>query len=93
MTLLESIIVIGLVGMLTVPPVIWLRASRAQVALHDAEASIIRAFERARTNAVTGVGGVPYGVHVGDGAVTVFEGDVYVPGDGDELFLPPSVGI
>ena len=92
-TILESLIVIGLITMLTIPTVTWLRASRAQVALHDAEASIIRSFERARTNAVTGVGGAAYGAHVEDGEVAVFEGNVYIPGDGEELFLPLSIDI
>ena len=66
---------------------------RARGALDDNQATIIRAFESARTRSFSGVGTTSHGVHLSSEEVVLFSGSAYSPTDPSNhtYLLSPSV--
>ncbi len=90
-SLVETLIVVGLLSIIAVSALGAVRGVRARAALNDGQTLIVRALEEARNRAVTGAGTSDHGVHIEPGKIETFEGSVYVPGSGVESYLPAGV--
>ena len=92
---MEVLVVVGIMTILAIAPFITLRTVNERVAFKDAQASILAALEGARGRAATGFGATisDHGVHIEGNTLTSFEGSTYIPGNGSETTLPPSVSV
>ncbi|MDO8558299.1 MAG: type II secretion system protein [bacterium] len=90
-SLIETLVVVGILSIIAVFALGSLRGVRSRAALSDGQILIVRALEEARNRAVTGAGTSDHGVHIEPGKIETFEGSVYIPGSGVESFLPPGV--
>jgi len=81
--------VVGLISMLALGLVVSFAAAKKQVALDDVQASVTQALERARNRASSGVGNEDHGVYFAEDKIVVFEGSVYIEGEGEASTLPP----
>ena len=89
-SILESLIVMGIIGMLAATTMTLMATSTSQGAIYESHALVLHALERARSNAVAGIGTQSHGVFVQEGMVVRFEGPAYIPGTGDPLPLVPG---
>lgn len=94
-SMLEVLTVMAITLMLTSLSLASASEMRARGALDDNEATIIRAFESARTRSFSGVGTGSHGVHLTSGAVVLFSGTTYNPTDptNHTYLLSPSVSL
>ena len=90
-SLIELIIVISIIGIIAVFSIGNSKETRNKATLENAQATIIQAFEEARSKSATGVGKMGHGVHIEEKKIVTFEGDHYVVGAGKETPLPSSV--
>lgn len=89
-SLIESVVVVGIIALAATGVLGALRASQGRTQLAEGQASVLRAFELARSRAVTGLGSDDHGVHVAGDTLTIFEGETYT-GGGQEIRLPAMV--
>lgn len=92
-SLVETLVVISILGILAVTPLLALRYSTERLAFREAQATILGALEQARNRAATGFGATAHGVHIESGSVIAFEGDMYVPDSGIAAFLPSTISL
>ena len=90
-SLIEILVVISIFAIIATVASTNLNGKKQKIILEQAQASVVQAFEEARSKAATGFGEEKHGVHVEQTKVIVFEGDSYVPGTGNEIALPSSV--
>lgn len=88
-SLLESLIVMGIMGMIAVGAVGMLATSKGQGAVYESHAIVLHALERARSNAVAGIGTQNHGAFVQEESIVRFEGSAYA-GTGEEISLIPA---
>ncbi|MDP3963060.1 MAG: type II secretion system protein [bacterium] len=89
-SLIESLVVTSIVAIAAVGVLGSMRSTQSHMRLEEGQASVIRAFELARSRAATGAGSDDHGVYVDGDTLTVFEGPTYT-GDGEVIMLPASV--
>jgi type II secretory pathway pseudopilin PulG len=92
-TIIEGLIVITILSLAILGSFIVTKAKQERVVFKDAKVSTLRAFERARNNAETGVGDNNHGVRVDESLDTVTIFEEFVPDNDIKIFLPPSVNI
>jgi len=89
-SLIESVVVTSIIAITAVGAFTAFFASRSRTALQEGQASMLHAFELARSRAATGYGTQDHGVHIAGDLVTLFEGDAY-DGSGENTQLPFAV--
>jgi Tfp pilus assembly protein FimT len=101
-TLIEIIVVVGMFTMLAGLSLMIGLDSYRKYAFHDVEDTIVMALARARSESMTGIcggsscaGGRKHGVKIGDGVLTVFEGDSYDTRDSsvDEIYVAATAKV
>jgi prepilin-type N-terminal cleavage/methylation domain-containing protein len=90
-TLIEIIVVIGLIGVLFALAAFSFGTLRSTSALNNAQAIVVQTLQDAHNRSATGVGTSTYGVHITNGAVVEFSGASYVAGEGTQIPLPLTV--
>ena len=90
-SLIESMVVTSIIALTAMGVMGSLRGSHSHAQLNEGQASVIRAFELARSRAASGSGSEDHGVHIEDDTLTIFEGPGYVAGMGEVIMLPASV--
>jgi len=86
-SLIETVIVVAILSIVAYASLGSLGSARDRSSLQDAQASILHAFEAARSRAVTGIGMGDHGVHLEANRIVAFEGSAYT-GAGNETLLP-----
>lgn len=89
-SLIESVVVTAIVAITAVGAFSVLYTSRSRAALQEGQASVLHAFELARSRAATGYGSADHGVHIASDSVTLFEGAAY-NGSGEQTQLPFAI--
>ncbi len=89
-TLTEVIIVLAIFSLMAGAAALSLNGARNRVILDEAQATLISAFEKARSRAVTGVGTSSHGVYLEEDRIVFFEGSQY---SGQGEVIPFSVFI
>ena len=90
-SLLETLLVIAIVLILITIVVSGLSAFRDRQALQFGATDIASFIGKARSQTLSGVGGVPYGIHTSAQSLTLFSGITYTAGAaGNEVFTLPS---
>ena len=89
-SLIETVMVVAVIGIVAYASLGSLRQARNRTLLGNAQATILHAFEGARSRAVTGVGTGDHGVHLEPDRIVAFEGSAYT-GAGFETLLPLSI--
>jgi prepilin-type N-terminal cleavage/methylation domain-containing protein len=96
-TLSETMITIGIFGIVVAASFAMFTGARSQAVLDDAQASLINALERARSRAATGVGtttGFDHGVTINvPNQVTNFKSDGSVTTTEENITLPSNISI
>lgn len=80
-TLVELVVSIGIVSLILAVVVPSISNSRNTRFLIQANQDILTALNKARSNAISSVGGDSHGVYIESNKVTVFEGSVYNQAD------------
>jgi len=86
-SLIELMVVIGIVGILAAASFMSVNKRRSGIALEDAQANLLIALEKARSNSVAGIGTLPHGVRIESNKFTIFEGAT----DISSVTFPPSI--
>jgi prepilin-type N-terminal cleavage/methylation domain-containing protein len=81
-TLIEIMLVMGILLILCVVSILGFNAMRDRAALRAAANSLIFALEESKGQAIAGVGGMAHGVHFDSDAYTQFDGDHYSANSG-----------
>ena len=74
-TLIESLVVIALLGLIFTASVIDVKGKKDKIMFKEAEAITLRAFEKARNRAETGFGIGNHGARIDGTTITIFEND------------------
>jgi len=90
---IEFMIVIGVLGLMATVSLVGVRSTSQRTTLENAQASILDALGKARSQAVTGAGTTHHGVHIEGNKIISFEGASYIAGTGTEEDLPNSISI
>ena len=90
-SLIEIMVVIGIFAVIATIASLNLSEKKKRTILEQAQATVVQAFEEARSKAATGFGEENHGIYVEQTKITVFEGDSYAAGIGNEMPLPSSV--
>ncbi len=86
-SLIEIIIVIGILGLLTAISVATFVTFRNSQGLNKDTETVVEVLEQARTQTLSSQNGSAYGVHFGTSAVTLFAGGTYAAGAaGNQIF-------
>jgi type II secretory pathway pseudopilin PulG len=92
-TLIEGLVVIGILGLIFTASIISIKDKKDRVMFREAEATILRSFEKARNRAETGFGTGDHGVDVSGGTITIFEDNCSVCESDINTMLPASITI
>jgi type II secretory pathway pseudopilin PulG len=90
-TLIEGLVVIGLLGLIITGSALALRGKKDNIIFREAQATIVRALEKARNRAETGFGTGDHGVSINGNTVTIFEDCESICEPDINMFLPASV--
>lgn len=90
-TMFETIISIGIIGVVAAASFGTIPETRERAAMSDATATIQNALEKTRNNSISGVGTLPHGVLITSNTIAEFEGTSSVPIGGAEQRLPGSI--
>ena len=88
-SLVETLTVISIMGICLAGATLNFSKQRTKALLDNGQASIFNALQKAQNQAISGVTGGKYGVHIEPGKVVIFEGNSYIPGSGEEIELSP----
>ena len=94
-TLIEMMVVIGLLAVMLLIPVLYTQASQVRFDFNSQVTTAVSYLRQAQSDALSGLGNVNHGVHLASNAYTVFSGNSYNPSDPDnyEIDLSPTVVI
>lgn len=84
-TLIETLIVLGIVVVLITVATVNFNSSRDKKALQVLGQDIVFALEEAKSNAMSGKGGSAYGVRFGTTSYTTFKGSTYNASDSSNV--------
>lgn len=90
-TLVEGLIVIGILGLIILGSFVATRGKQQKVILNDAKATIVRALEKARSNAETGVGTGNHGIRINGNTITLLRDCGSPCADDFSMQLPAAI--
>jgi len=87
-SLIEIMVVLGMISILAAASFLNVSKKRNMIILEDAQANLVTALEKARSNSQAGIGTLPHGVRIESNKFTVFEGN---PAEGKTTVFPSSI--
>ncbi|MDX1608259.1 MAG: type II secretion system protein [Candidatus Spechtbacterales bacterium] len=87
-TIVESLIVMSILGIISVAGIYKVINSQEKGALNDAQAAVVRLTESARNSAASGEGTQEHGIYIEQNGITIFEGNI---AGGTKYFFHPAV--
>ena len=94
-TLIEIMIVVGLMAILFMMPILYTQASQVRFDFNTQVMTLVSYLRLAHSDAVSGRDNKKHGIHLASDSYTVFSGDTFNPSDGGNFIieLPPTIEI
>lgn len=93
MTIIETLLVLSIFGFLVSGASITFNNLQHGIALRDVRAEVVQVLELAHNRAATGFGTTSQGVHFEDDKLVLFSGEIYTPGEGEDIIFSPFVSV
>ncbi len=93
MSLIEALVVIGILGLIITGSVISMKGKKDRIMFREAEAIILRSYEKARNRAETGFSTGDHGVDIIGNTITIFEDNCSICESDINTYLPASVTV
>ena len=87
-SLVEILVVMAIAAMLLGIGTYWYVSARSHALVNSTTDSIVSALQKAKSNTLTGKGGLTYGVQFGTSTYTTFSGSTYNASDASNISFP-----